>query len=115
MRSHAYILLESNALRDWTTLMQIERERVADLCERNDIARLRVFGSAAREEESEDSDIDLIVDFYAPKSLLDLVRIERELSDRLGRSVDLLTERALSPHIRDRALRESRVIYERAA
>lgn len=95
--------------------MEIEREAVADLCVRNDISRLRVFGSIARGQESEDSDIDLIADFSAPKSLLDIVRIERELSQRLGRRVDLLTENALSPHIRETALGDARVVYERAA
>lgn len=95
--------------------MEIEHDVVADLCVRNDISRLRVFGSAARGEASDESDIDLIADFSAPKSLIDIVRIERELSQRLGRKVDLLTENALSPHIRKSALRDARVVYERAA
>lgn len=59
--------------------------------------------------------IDLIVDFTRRTSLLDLVRIERELSEALDRKVDLLTERALSPYLRGQILEESRVIYERAA
>lgn len=95
--------------------MEIDLERLAGLCERNDIGRLRVFGSVARGDASETSDVDLIVDFTRPKSLLDLVRIERELSEALGRKVDLLTERALSPYLRGQILEESRVIYERAA
>jgi len=46
----------------------------------------------ARGEETEESDVDLLVRFARPKSLLDLVRIEREFSEALGRKVDLLTE-----------------------
>jgi hypothetical protein len=74
-----------------------------------------VFGSFARGDESATSDVDLIADFTDRKSLMDLVRIERELSERLGRKVDLLTEAALSPYLRDRVLRDARLVYERAA
>ncbi len=47
-----------------------------------------------------------------PKSLLNLVKLERELSTALQRKVDLLTEMAISPYLRDRILRELKVIYE---
>jgi uncharacterized protein len=95
--------------------MTIDSAALAEVCIRNDIARLRLFGSLARGEATDDSDIDLIADFTSRKSLLDLVRIEREFSERLGRKVDLLTERALSPYLRDRILNEAQVVYERAA
>jgi uncharacterized protein len=95
--------------------MTIDTALLAEICRRNDIVRLRVFGSFARGEEGPASDLDLIADFSTRKSLLDLVRIERELSERLGVPVDLLTERALSPYLRDRILGEARVIYDRAA
>lgn len=95
--------------------MQIPQEILAELCVRNDIARPKLFGSAARGEETPDSDVDLLADFTARKSLMDLGRIEREFSERLDRKVDLLTERGLSPYLRDRILREATVLYERAA
>ena len=95
--------------------MTLDSASLADLCESNDIQRLRVFGSYARGEESMNSDIDLIADFTRRKSLLDLVRIEREFSHRLGRPVDLVTENSLSPYLRDRILAEARLVYERAA
>jgi hypothetical protein len=72
--------------------MKIDRERVEEICRRNDIDTLLLFGSVARGEETEESDVDLLVRFARPKSLLDLVRIEREFSEALGRKVDLLTE-----------------------
>jgi len=95
--------------------MNIDWDALSEICARNDIERLRLFGSFARGETAEESDIDLIADFATRKSLLDLVRIEREISECLGRKVDLLTERALSPYLRERILRESTVVYERAA
>ena len=95
--------------------MVIDPKALSDLCERNGIRRLRVFGSFARGDESPTSDVDLIADFTDRKSLMDLVRIERELSERLGRNVDLLTEAALSPYLRDQILRDARLVYEQAA
>lgn len=95
--------------------MKIDRERVEEICRRNDIDSLLLFGSVARGEETEESDVDLLVRFARPKSLLDLVRIEREFSEALGRRVDLLTEGSLSPYLRERILGEAAVLYERAA
>ncbi len=95
--------------------MEIDPQVLAELCERNGIRRLRIFGSVARGDDSGASDIDLLAEFEGRKSLMDLVRIEREFAARLGRSVDLLTERSLSPYLRERILAESRLVYERAA
>ena len=83
-----------------------------EICRRNHVVRLRLFGSFAREEASEDSDIDLIANFSAPKSLLDLVRIEMEMTEALGRKVDLLTEGGMSPYIRERIVGDVQVVYE---
>lgn len=74
-----------------------------------------MFGSFARGEAGEASDVDLIADFSTRVSLLDLVRIEREFAVRLGREVDLCTGRFLSPHLRDRVLAEARLVFDRAA
>lgn len=95
--------------------MRINRKRLEEICRRNDIELLLVFGSVARGEETEQSDVDLLVRFSQRKSLLDLVRIEREFAEALGRDVDLLTEGSLSPYLRDRILGEATVLYERAA
>jgi uncharacterized protein len=83
------------------------------LCRTNDITTLRIFGSAARGEASAESDIDLLAEFGSPVSLMDLVGVEQAFEEELGRKVDLLTPRALSPHIRDRVLSEARVLYAR--
>ncbi len=87
-------------------------ERLLDLCRQYQVASLKVFGSVARGEEREDSDIDILVQFIRPVSLLTLVRFERELSTLFGRKVDLVTEQALSPYIREAVLSNARGIYE---
>jgi predicted nucleotidyltransferase len=90
----------------------LDMDKLTEICRRNDVAMIGVFGSVARGEASEQSDVDLLVKFSKRKSLLALVRLERELSTALGRKVDLLTEAAISPYLRDRIKRDVKVIYE---
>lgn len=73
--------------------------------------RIAIFGSYARGEEGLKSDIDIIVEFSDRKSLLELVRIERELSEAVGIKVDLLTEKSISPYLIDTIRREMEIIY----
>jgi predicted nucleotidyltransferase len=95
--------------------MTVDMAVIERICARNDVALLRVFGSAARGEDTAESDLDLLVEFTEPKSLLDLVGIEQEFEDALGRKVDLVTPGSLSPYLRDQVLGEARVVYERQA
>ncbi|MBK7771246.1 MAG: nucleotidyltransferase family protein [bacterium] len=89
-------------------------ERLIAVCRTHGTRKVALFGSFGRGDAGPNSDVDLIVEFTNPTGLLALVRLERELEEALGRSVDLLTENAISPHLRDRILREQRVIYEAA-
>lgn len=73
--------------------------------------RVAIFGSYARGEEQPGSDVDVIVEFSERKSLLQLVRIERELREVLGTKVELLTENSISPYLIDRVKDEMEVIY----
>ena len=73
--------------------------------------KIAVFGSYARNEEKPGSDVDIIVEFSERKSLLALVRIERELSEILGIRVDLLTEKSISPYLIDSIKKEMEPIY----
>lgn len=95
--------------------MTVDLEVIERICARNDVALLRVFGPAARGEDTDESDIDPLVEFTEPKSLLDLVGLEQEFEDALGRKVDLVTTGSLSPYLRDQVIREAQVLYERAA
>jgi len=78
--------------------------RLIDICRQNDV-------SMVRGEAKKKSDIDLIVWFSKRKSLLAMMRLERELTEALGRKVDLLTEPAISPYMRERVLKEMQVVY----
>lgn len=66
------------------------------------VAELGIFGSYARDEQTEGSDLDVLVEFEQPIGLLDLVRLENELSDRLGVDVDLVTRNSLKPRVEAR-------------
>lgn len=77
---------------------------------RHDARHISIFGSRARGDFRPDSDLDVLVDFAVNKSLLTLIGIEQELSEALGIKVDLLTEKAISPHLIERIRRDQRVI-----
>jgi len=89
-----------------------DTDRLIEICRRNDVARIGVFGSMARGEATSQSDIDLLVYFTKRKSLLAHVMLERQISAALGRKVDLLTEAAISPYLRERTKNDMQVIYE---
>ncbi len=103
-----------NSDRPTTMIDAFSISAIAEICQRYHVRSLRVFGSVARGTAKGSSDVDVLVEFAEPVSLLDLVRLQRELSEVLGRPVDLLTEKALSPYIRDRVVSEAQVVYERA-
>ena len=89
-----------------------DAQALIEILRDNDVARLEVFGAIARGEANENSDVDLLVEFSKRKSLLALVSLERKMSAALGRKVDLLTEAAISPYLREQINRDRRVIYE---
>lgn len=89
-----------------------DMDNLIELCRQNDVAKIGLFGSTARGEASDESDLDFLVEFEKRKSLLEVVRFERELSESLGKKVDLLTEAAISPYIKDNIIRDVTVIYD---
>ena len=91
--------------------LDFDSDKVSEICRRNDVAMLGIFGSTARNEETAQSDIDLLVRFSKRKSLLALIALEHQLDEALGRKVDLLTEAALSPYLREGIMRDLQVIY----
>ena len=83
------------------------RKHKPELRERFGVVSLGVFGSWVRNEQTEQSDLDLLVDFdERPLSLLDVVAAENYLSDLLGVKVDLVERAALKPAIGGHILRE---------
>ena len=86
--------------------------RIIDYLLQFEPERIGVFGSTARGEETESSDLDLLVSFKQTFGLLQLVRIERELSEMLDKKVDLVTDRSLqNAKLRSSVLKDLKVIY----
>jgi len=83
---------------------------IIDFMSGHGVSQIAVFGSYARGEARPDSDLDLLVRFNKQKSLLGVIRLERELSELLGIKIDLLTEQAISPYLIDRIRQELKVI-----
>ena len=75
-------------------------------------AKVGIFGSYARNEQTEDSDLDILVSFKETISLLDLVGLEQELSEILGIKVDLVTERSVNPRLKKYIYQDLKVILE---
>ena len=93
--------------------VDIDRDRVAAFCRRHHIRRLAVFGSAVRDDFGPESDVDVLVDFdpAARVGFIALARAARELSELLGRHVDLVPQSGLKPLIRDEVLSEAEVLF----
>lgn len=97
-----------------TTLDQVKKvitEEKDTLTKKYNVARIGVFGSVVRGEDTKDSDIDLIVDFSEPIGLMDLVGLEFYLSDKIGKKVEIATRKSLSPYIKDKVFKQERIIY----
>ena len=88
---------------------EIEHERVAEFYRRNPIRRLAFFGSVPRDDFGPESDVDVLVEFtpQAQVTLLDMVRMQDELSEIMGRHVDLRTRGVLSRYFRDEVVAEA--------
>jgi hypothetical protein len=92
------------------TLETLRRERRAEilkLAEQRGTRNLRVFGSVARGEAKDTSDLDLLVEWEPGRSLLDHVALKQDLEDLLGVSVDIGSGRGLHWFVRDNVLQEA--------
>jgi len=88
---------------------------IKEICESNDIVFMAIFGSFVRGEQKKTSDIDIAIEFnkQKPKSLLDLIRAENQLSQAFHRKVDLGLLHSLNSLIAEDVRKEMRVIYEK--
>jgi predicted nucleotidyltransferase len=87
--------------------IRAKRGKILEIATGFGAGNVRVFGSVARGEAGPDSDVDLLVDFVPGRSLMDHAGLLVALEDLLGRKVDVVSERTLRPHLRERILREA--------
>jgi predicted nucleotidyltransferase len=94
---------------DSTTLTELREKRseIIELARARGATHVRVFGSVARGEAGEGSDIDFIVDLEPGRSLLDLGGLLMDLRDLLKRDVDVVSERGLRPRVAERVLADA--------
>ncbi len=92
--------------------LAVDVERLRQICSRYGVARLEVFGSVGRGDEESESDVDVLYEL-APGARLgwDIENLADELSELLGRPVDLVSRGALHERLRDAVLTEARLLY----
>ena len=87
--------------------LKTQRQAILRIVQIYGAKNLRIFGSVARGEDDDKSDLDLLVDLEPGRSLFDLGGLAIDLQDLLGCSVDVVTEKGLKQRIRDRVLQEA--------
>jgi predicted nucleotidyltransferase len=94
------------------TRIPVPRERIAEFCRRHHVRRLAFFGSVLRNDFGPASDVDVLVEFEPGRTPgLAFFGMEQELSEILGRKVDLNTPQFLSRYFRDQVLQEAEETY----
>lgn len=93
---------------DINELLQEKREAILQLAAKHGARNVRVFGSVARHEANEQSDVDFLVDMEPGRSLMDMGGLFMDLRELLGRDVDVVTEKGLYWLLRRRILKEAR-------
>lgn len=93
--------------------VDLSPSQIGDFCKRHQIRRLSLFGSVLRPDFRQDSDVDVLVELEPGHrvGLIAFAKIERELSELIGRKVDLRTPGDLSPYFRDAVVRSAVVQY----
>jgi predicted nucleotidyltransferase len=94
--------------------VSLSKEQITEFCQKNHIKRFAFFGSAIRDDFRQDSDIDILIelDRRFKTGLIKMSKMEIELSEIIGRKVDLRTPDDLSDYFRDKVLSEAEVMYE---
>lgn len=94
---------------------RLNRQQIEVFCKKHHIVYLALFGSVLSSNFTKKSDVDVLVKFKKQHTphLLDMVRIESELSNLIGYPVDLKTPNDLSPYFRENVLNEAEVVYRK--
>jgi predicted nucleotidyltransferase len=86
------------------------KKTLIEVLKKHGVKKAALFGSIVRGEATEESDIDLLIEFGGRKSLLDLAGLKLELQELLRRRIDVLTYKSLHPLLKERILGEQEVI-----
>jgi predicted nucleotidyltransferase len=93
-----------------TEILQTNKDKIFEAAAKYGANNVRVFGSAARGDFDEYSDLDFLVDMEKGRSLLDMGGLLMELQELLGCNVDIVTPQGLRPRIRDAVLKEAKAL-----
>jgi len=99
--------LQEKADMNISELLQQKRRQILEIAEGHGARNVRLFGSVARGEATETSDLDLLIEMEPGRGLLDIVAVKQDLEELLGCKVDVVTEAAISPYLRDKVLHEA--------
>lgn len=88
-------------------LLQKKRNKILSFAKQHGVIRVRIFGSVARGDANEKSDIDFLIKLDQNRSLLDLIGFKQDLEELFGRRIDVVSEGGVSPHLRDRIFQEA--------
>ena len=90
------------------SLLEEKRDAILDIAKRHGARNVRIFGSVARGDYDEKSDLDFLVEMEPGRSLFDHASLLLDLESLLGRKVDVVSERGIKARMRERVLREAR-------
>jgi len=86
------------------------KDIIVKVLKKHNVKRAAIFGSIARGEATEESDIDIVIEFEGRKSLLDLVDLKLELQELLGKKVDVITYNSINPLLKEQILNEQKIL-----
>ncbi|MDD5395622.1 MAG: nucleotidyltransferase family protein [Thiothrix sp.] len=88
-------------------ILQSKRAEILALAAKHGASNVRLFGSVARGEDQEDSDVDFLVDMQETRSLFDLIGLQQDIEKVIGRKVDVLTPNGINRYLKERILHEA--------
>ncbi len=88
-------------------LLKKNRKAILEIALRHGAKEVRVFGSVVRGEDDENSDLDLLVSMAPDRNLYDLIGLQQDIEQLVGRKTDVITEKSINRHLKDAILQEA--------
>lgn len=88
-------------------LLRENREVILEIALHHGAKEVRVFGSVARGEDDENSDLDLLVSIAPDRNLYDLIGLQQDIEQFVGRKTNIITDKSINPYLRDAILQEA--------